>query len=490
MQKTIYAQKPAFGEGKQIFTVVWSGLNEGKPVSLSIENLTTDAKIPAIYGQIFDTLRFGANASSEVLAETVDKEKSFDMNRVSPAVVKIYHFVCGTWVIDGKAQGDNTCDGGVGSGFLVSEDGYIATSGHVVVLGAADILVSELMDNPRLLSEFTAAAGLSADQRSQHAVVASVLAKLYDLPAEKLRIDNKQEVTFAALGDQPIKANTQEEVKKILDTPDSDFIKKAEITGVNYSAKDLLIIEQEDQPGFSASDVALIKVNVNNAPVIGLIGSAQIQQNSPLSLIGFPADAENQLTSNDIIMPSITNGTISSTRKANGTSALLFQTDADASEGNSGGPAIDAQGKAFGIVTYRFKSNNETDAAKSYIRDIEDFKELADAKEITLSGKSSTQSAWEEGLKLYKSDRYSKAIKQFRKVQKDYPAHRLVDSYISGAQQAIREGKDKKDPPYMLIIAGLSIVGGGLIIIFATRTIIRHKKAHLIYKQDHSNNKK
>lgn len=489
LQKTVYVQKPRFSEGKEVFSVVWTGFNGGRPFNISIDNLT-DQNIPAIYSQIFDTLRLGENASTEVLADTVDKEKSFDMNRVSPAVVKIYHFVCGTLVVDGVEQGGETCDGGVGSGFLVSNDGYIATSGHVVVLGAADILVNELLNNPGLLHQFTTAAGLNAAQSADNSAVASVLAKLYDLPADKLKLANKREANFVALGDRPLKASTPEDVEKILNSADSDYIKKAETIGVNFQPKDLLVIEQQDQTGFSASDVALLKINAQNTPFIRLADSSGVRQNDPLSLIGFPADAENQLTSNDTIAPSVTNGTISSIRKANGSSALLFQTDADASEGNSGGPAIDGQGAAFGLVTYRFKSDTETDAAKSYIRDIQDFKELVEAEEASLSTKSPTQSSWEQGLKLYKSDRYTKAIREFNKVKNAYPAHRLVDSYISGAQQAIRDGKDKKDPPYMLIISIISIILGILIVIVSLKIIIRHKQRHNTYKTDHEDNQK
>lgn len=491
MQKAVYVKKPRFAaDAKPIYQVVWAGLVDGRPVRLSVENLVNDDKIPAIYSQVFDTLRLGADASSSVLAARDDKEKSFDMNRVSPAVVKIYHFVCGVLVVDNVPQGGDTCDGGGGSGFLVSADGYIATSGHVVVMSPADILVSVLLNNPALLQQFTAAAGLSPSESAQQDVVASVLARIYDLPPEKLRLDGMREATFAALGSEPIEVSTPEDIKKIMGRADTDYIKKADIVGVNYQAKDLLVIEQQGEAGFSASDVALIKVNVKSAPFIGLADSGKIQQNAPISLIGFPADAENQLTANDIIAPSITNGAISSIRKANGSPSLLFQSDADASEGNSGGPAIGEDGKAFGLVTYRFKSGNEADAAKSYIRDIGDFKDLVKSENITLAAKSPTQTAWEKGLELYKSERYSKSIREFSKVKQNYPAHRLADSYISGAEQAIKEGRDKKDPPYALVGAVLAGLIGVFAAIVAVRMMARHKKAHTDYKNDHLNTQK
>ncbi|HEX5797416.1 MAG TPA: trypsin-like peptidase domain-containing protein [Candidatus Saccharimonadales bacterium] len=486
-QRTVYRQVPRFGgDAKPVFSIVWTGLYDGKPVSIQLGNLIDNSQIPSIYGQIFDSLRFGGGNQKVLAAGTV--EENADINRVSPAVVKVYHFVCGTLVINELNYGQDACDGGAGSGFLVSGDGYIATSGHVVVLDAADILVNELLSNPQLLKQFTTAAGLSAEQSSKSDVVASVLAEIYDLPKDKLRLENRREITFVALGNRPVAADSQAKVKKLFELADNDSLKRAEVLAVNYQPKDLLVIEQNTKDGFSASDVALIKVRADDTPYIRLADNIGLAQNAPVSLIGFPADADNQLTENDVIAPSVTTGTISSIRQANGSSSLLFQTDADASEGSSGGPAINADGQAFGLVTYRFKGGNETNAAKSYIRDIADFKDLVDSRNISLIVRSTTQDRWEAGLGLFAENRYSKAIIEFRQVQRLYPAHRLVRSYIAKAQQAIREGKDKKDPPYAaIVIIGTGFAGGAAALI-ASKLIIRHRKHHLAYKAHHLSN--
>lgn len=481
-QKSVYVQKPRFKtDASPIFSISWSGVAGGKNIYIQAKNLPSSGDIPAIYSQIFQTLHFG-DTSSQVLAET---KGSFDVNQVSPAVVKIYHYVCGVLVINDIKQGQDACDGGAGSGFLISTDGYIATSGHVVSLEAADILVGQLLNNPAFLTEFTTAAGLTVQQRARTDIVASVLAKIYDLPSENLRIENKREITFASLGDRPLNSKSQEDIEQLFELPDSDHIKRAEVTAISYEPKDLLVIEHDAQQGFSASDVALIKVNASNAPFIKLADSASLQQNDPVLLVGFPADAENQLTANSTISPSVTNGTISSIRKAAGSTSLLFQTDADASEGSSGGPAIDQHGEAFGIVTYRFKGGSEANAAKSYIRDIADLQELIASKKLSLTTDSSVQSGWNKGLDLFQEQKYSKAITEFHAVLKDYPAHRLADRYIEQAQQAIREGKDKKDPPYLLIGIITGGIGGLMAAIIAIRLILVHRREHLSYKTTH-----
>lgn len=479
-QKTLYVHQPKFkSDAKPLFSVVWSKQTP-QPISLTLENLTDSAVIPAIYSQIFASLQFGG-ANTQVLAQTT----ATDVNIVSPAVVKLYHFICGTLVLNDVRYAEDACDGGVGSGFLVSSNGYIATSGHVVSLAPADVVVSGLMENPILLRQFTSASGLTAEQAANPAVVAATLAKIYDLPKEKLRIDNRREIIIAALGDRPVPAASQEEIKELFNTPDSDFHKRAEIKAINYESKDLLSIEQPNEDGFSASDVALIKINADNTPYIALTDSNKIQQNQAITLVGFPADADNQLTTNTVISPTVTNGHISSIRQANGSTSRLFQTDADASEGSSGGPALTIAGEAFGLVTYRFKAGSEANAAKSYVRDISDFKELIEANKIKLPLESSTQTNWQTGLSLFNEEKYSKAAQKFLAVLQSYPAHRLANNYLAQAQQAIREGKDKKDPPYMLLGIITSGIGGILIMIFAGLQIVRHRRNHLSYKKAH-----
>lgn len=480
-QKVVYKQKPLFNaKAEPVYSVMITGMAKGRPMQIYLKNLFGSGQIPSIYGQVFATLRVG-DSKPGVLSDT-SSDQDFDVNKVSPAVVKIYHLVCGTLVINNVSYGHDACDGDTGSGFLVSGDGYIATSGHVIVMDAADILVNQLLSDPNLLKQFTAAAGLTTAQSERTDIVASVLAKLYDLPSEKLRLQNRREITFAALGNQPLPLGSQAQADKVFNLEDTDYLKQAKIINVNYHPKDLLVIEQNAQTGFSASDVALLKINAANTPFIRMADSSMMTQNSQVSLVGFPADADNQLTDNGTISPTVTNGTLSSIRTANGDSSLLFQTDADASEGSSGGPAINRSGQVFGIVTYRFKSGEETNAAKSYIRDIADFAALANTKNISLYVKSPTQEHWEAGVDLFRSQRYSKALIEFRQVQKLYPAHRLVGSYITKAQQAIRQGKDKKDPPYGVLAAIFAGLSGIAAAIFAAVLIIRHRRTHLNYK--------
>lgn len=413
------------------------------------------------------------------------EQKKFDINTISPAAVKIYHIVCGTLKYNGQIYEEEVCDGGVGTGFLISSDGYIATSGHVVVLEPADMMVGELKRNPMFLRQFINSTGVDAQSSVAIGSSDALLADLYDLPADKLSLENKREAIYVALGDRPMVIDNAD-ADKALNYPESDYIKKAELVAANYSPKDILQIEQTEK-GFSARDDALIKINVEDAPLIVLADSSKIKQNDPISLIGFPADADNQLTSNDNISPSVTNGNISSIRTSSGIVTRLFQTDADASEGNSGGPAINQSGEAFGVVTYRFKDSNEANAPKSYIRDIDGIKELINDNNIELNTESTSQEYWLKGLDLANESRYSKALAQYRLANKAYPAHRLIGNYTHEAEKAIKNGEDIKDPPYMLILTLIAIIGGAATVIISGLFIVNHRVQHHRYKKSFKN---
>lgn len=408
----------------------------------------------------------------------------FDVNQATPGVVKIYHIVCGTLQYQGESYGKNTCDIATGSGFLISKDGYVATNGHVVVHDAADVMAKELQSNPFLLSKLTADAKFKLYPAEGESNESAFLSKLYELPEDQLKLADRREVIFVALSDRPLVVK-QDSISSVFDKSDSDYIKKAEVIATDYAAQDLLALNSKSSDGFSAYDVALLKINTSQAPVLPLGEADKVNQNDPVSLIGFPQDADNQLTANNIIAPSVTNGHISSIRATTGKISRLFQSDADASQGNSGGPALNENGEVIGIVTYRFKDDEAANAAKSYIREVNDLKQLLKSRSIALRADSQTTVYWKKGLELASQNKYSEAIEQYKLALQEYPAHRLARTYIGQAEAAIKEGKDVKDPPYLLLITLGAIIGGSVMVISAAVLISHHRLQHQRYKKLH-----
>jgi serine protease Do len=490
MTKTTYVVTPKFA-GKPSRTIVWAAQVNNRPLAISLKGLVGSG-IPTSMTALFQSVSLDTDSKVEGISDlfkadppSIDQKYVADL--ISPAVVKVYHIVCGSLVYQGAVLSDDTCSGVTGSGFIVSEDGYIATNGHVVVYGAKDMLANALLANPALLEQFLVSSEMTTAEITEvinrPELTASVVAKIYDLPNADLRLINQRERTVVATGNTPVTMDDEAAVKKLVaEFKNSDDLKQATVVSYDYSAKDQLTIVADPESGFSASDVALLKIDIDNAPLITMT-SEGVVQNQKLMLLGFPSDADNELTDNSELALTVTNGSISSIRDAAGGKSKLYQSDADASHGSSGGPAVNEDGEAFGLLTYRFESGEVGDAAKSYIRGIEDFTALVSGKNITLNTVSSTQAAWEKGLSLYGKQQYTAALVQFQTAASTYPSHRLAEAYVDMSKKAISEGKNVQEPSTSAVVAG--IIGGSGLLIVAVVLISRHFGHHRVYRTFH-----
>lgn len=478
-------------KGNKIYVKKWLKKTDDGVYVITADNLLNISQAEEIFALPLKTIQIGEapkyeKLSGSIFSKTTTKpKKEITADEISPSVVKIYHFVCGELVLNGQKITADTCDGNVGSGFFVGSDGQIATNGHVVTLTPADFLINIISNNPentRALLKFMGVSDAQIASQDSDKLALSLMSALYNLSEERLRIENYRELTVIATSSEALKFASVADVKKLIDFQDSKNLAKAKILARDYSAKDIANLNNQNGTGFSANDTAILKINVTNSPYIAMADTDKVEVNDKITVLGFPSDAENQLTDNSIISPTVTTGTISAKRIASGSSSRLFQSDADASQGNSGGPAIDQFGNALGILTYRYKDDTTSNAAKSYIRDVKDVVQLAKDNNINIGGVNKTYEAWQKGLEYYKDSHYSESLKQFALVQDMFPAHRLVDNYALNASQAIREGKDRplinQDMVFFVAISIFGLIGTTILAV----VIHKHRLGHHIHK--------
>lgn len=91
------------------------------------------------------------------------------------------------------------------------------------------------------------------------------------------------------------------------------------------------------------TDLALLKVDAQNLPVVPLGDSARLEVGEPVMAVGNPFGLEQ----------TVTTGIVSATGRVIGEGPYddFIQTDASINPGNSGGPLINAHGEAVGINT-------------------------------------------------------------------------------------------------------------------------------------------
>lgn len=462
-------QSVAFGAPLQAFAPMSSGVAIKKAQSLSLlDKLTFTGRAAAA----------SSSGNNVTAAERVS-------SLYSPAAVKVYNVYCMDILALGKAYLHGACNAVAGSAFFVSNDGYLATNGHVATSNPKDIVIRDAIvtaqaGQTQYFAYLTKLAKVNVNDPSyatltKTQLIARLIDKFYQIPDSTFTKTNAVSNLLVALNeDEP---NIQElitDTKARKAYPEQASIKHAKVVAADYRAFDGI-------DGFKASDVALMKLDGSNFPLVQLGAIENVSQGSDLNIIGFPGNASsNGLVDNTHSKATLTTGKVSSIKNANGSSKKLIETDTTIGHGNSGGPVFDDDGQVIGIATYTVDGSGSGNGVYNYIRDIKDFKDLASANHVALNTTSKVQQAWEAGINKFYNSHYSSALGYFEEVKKLYPQHPTVDSFVSTAKTRIANGQDIKDFPTLTVLIGAIVLLGGAGA--SVYLILQHKKTHNIYR--------
>ncbi len=423
-----------------------------------------------------------AAASSEVAAVGASEKIGA---LYSPAVPKIYNFYCMDIQVNGVAFFKNVCSGSSGSGFILSQDGYVGTNGHVATADPRDLAIQQSVAYIQTKNDsryFLYLVGLTslresdlAGKSSKDALTAMIEA-IYQIDESKFKAVNSVQNLLVGIGNTaPDLTKLSEATAARREYPSNSSVVRAKLIASDYRQGELYTGK------LVASDVALLKVEEgSNYPTVKLGAIADVTQGANLSIIGFPGNANtNGVVSDTSMTPTLTSGKVSSIKDASGSDKKLIETDTTIGHGNSGGPALNDSGAVVGIATYTADGSGDGDGTYNYIRDIADLKALLDDNSV-IAEQSKTQIAWEAGMDKFYNSHYSSALKYFDDVKVLYPDHTKVNEFIASAQKHIANGDDVSEFPLWIVWVGLGVVllGAGL----ATFFIIHHAKRHKVYK--------
>jgi S1-C subfamily serine protease len=516
--RTVWSRqvKSEFLPGYAVSFVSYTGVVGGKPVVMEI-NRGIDNANPndnGAYDQIVNSLKQGERTQTSIVksAEVATKtersrsllDKLFLTGMASaasaqptvsasekysalfgPAVTKVYNAYCMDILLEGSPYLNGACSAGVGSGFFVNgNEGYLATNGHVASSSPKDIIIEDavsylLAGDERYFNALAEIVGTHStdpeyDGKSLKEVVAIATDKMYGMDDSKITVTNNVSNLLVDLNSkQPDIEELIRVTKARQQYPEQESIKRAKFVAADFRSFDGIV-------AFKASDVALIKIEGSNYPVVTLGSISGVTQGSSLNILGFPANASrNGIVDDKESKMTLTTGKVSSLKNALGSDKKLIETDTTIGHGNSGGPVMNDSGEVFGIATYTADGSGTGDGVFNYIRDIQDLKDLASKNSVNMSSDSKTQKEWNKAMELFYKAHYSSAVKSFDKVKKLYPQHPTADSLIAASQERIKNGQDVKDFPILLVAGGVALVllGGGA----AAFMILKHKKAHNIY---------
>ena len=244
-------------------------------------------------------------------------------------------------------------------------------------------------------------------------------------------------------------------------------------------------IKQYGAPAGSSADqgkdVAIVKIEVKNAPILKLADSDRVQLQDQVTVAGYPGAADTfqsgMLSQKSALQSTFNPGNVSA-RKQAASGAPILQISAPATHGNSGGPVLNSQSEVIGLLTFRGDTvNGQEVSGFSFVvpsNTVMEYVKSAGAE----NKEGPTDTVFREGLDYYWKDQYSSAIPKFEEVKRMFPQHSEVDGLIQSSQQAKAEGREKSGFPLWVVgvIVGVVLLIGLVLIIVAIIAVMMRRK--------------
>ncbi len=351
--------------------------------------------------------------------------------RTKPSVVRIYDGYEGelVWMKSGKVY--QVAAYGFGSGSFINPNGYILTNAHVVEAAKA----GEEKGKEMLFEQYLA-----------------LLARDYN---EDPRRWSRE--TIIAIG-QNTQMRSITPIRLVV-CPD----------GTSFPFE----IKSFGAPIGQGKDVAIIKIEVKNAPVLKLGDSDKVQLQDHISVFGYPGAADTSqsgaLSRKSALEASITDGRISAKKTAADNSPIL-QISAPATHGNSGGPVLTDKGEVIGMLTFRGDTvGGQEVSGFAFVVPTSTVMEFV-RQAGTTNEEGLVDSRYREGLDYYWEGYYSKAIAKFEEVKRLFPQHSETDLLIRDSQQSISEGKERN--ALFSGAVGMVVIGGGVLLLIGGAVVV------------------
>ncbi len=203
----------------------------------------------------------------------------------------------------------------------------------------------------------------------------------------------------------------------------------------------------EMQSAVNAEDVAIVHVNLKDMPSIALGDSSTVQQQDPLTIIGFPGNGDVSTMPTDLLTASVNQITVSSI-KTTDTGAPVIQVGGDVEHGDSGGPALDSAGAVVGIVSFGL-SNSGSAGGTSFLQASNSARGLASSLKLNTQP-GAFQTTWSQAFADYAATtpgHWHRALQGFQKLASNYPLFKAVTPYLTYTQQQARNEQTPQQPP-------------------------------------------
>lgn len=339
----------------------------------------------------------------------------------------------------------------VGSGFIVTPDGYVITNAHVV-------------------DENDESTKQSFAQQAFQEMLAKDIKDLEATMGRKMTDDERNDLTAA---NSWYFSQTMEvgDIEKEFSALIGISGKKGKIEPMNIAAK--LVTMGAPIPG---KDVAILKLlKKHEYPTIRVGDDKEMRVGDQVFALGYPAVATFHplISEESISEATLTRGLVSAKKNMKDGWEVL-QTDASITHGNSGGPVMNEYGEVIGLATFGSidQQRGQEVQGMNFIVPVTIVKEFIRKANIRPE-MSDISLTFEEGMDLFDEERYKKALEKFDEVKEMNPSFPFIDKYIRDTEDNIDKGLDK-EPKDMTMY--YYIGGGAVVLILLLFLIFRKRK--------------
>ena len=218
-------------------------------------------------------------------------------------------------------------------------------------------------------------------------------------------------------------------------------------------------------PGvMSGRDLALLKIAGENYPVLPLADSRSARIGDPVHILGFPGVvlSHELLNASASVEASVNNGAVSGF-KEDVAGQPIIQTDAPAAWGNSGGPAVDTQGRVLGVLTFVSVAPGPEGSLVqgfNFIIPSQAVRDFVQGTPVDLDAGSRFNDIWWAGLRDFFTEHYSRALDRFEQAGKLVPNLPDVKRMMGEAREYLKNPPPRPFP-WFWVAVGVSLVSAG-----------------------------
>jgi S1-C subfamily serine protease len=338
----------------------------------------------------------------------------------------------------------------VGSGFIITPDGYVVTNAHVVdendestKQSFAQQAFQEILEKDA--KEIEGSMGRKLTEEEGKALT-DANSWYFSQTMEVGDISTEFSVVFGITG------------------------AKGKIVPMVIPAK--LVTKGDPIPG---KDVAILKLQGKHTyPTIRIGDDKSMRVGDQIYVLGYPAVATFHplISEESVSEASLTRGLVSAKKNMKDGWEVL-QIDAAITHGNSGGPVMNEQGEVIGLATFGsidYQRNAEVQGM-NFIVPATILEEFIEKGKI-YPKMSNISMVYEEAMDMYDDGRYKKALEKFDEVKDMNKSFPFIDQYLANTKRNIDKGLDK-EPKDMTMYY---YIGGGVVVLALILFFLLRKK--------------